>query len=64
MIEFEYISDDRLRASLVSDYGEFQTSLSSEAWKAALVLIGSIVEALLVDHLLRLDIRSAQTRPT
>ncbi len=52
MIEFEYIGDDRLRASLVSDYAEFRTSLSSEAWKSALVLIGSIVEALLVDHLL------------
>lgn len=52
MIEFEYISDDRLRASLVSDYSEFQSSLSSEAWKASLVLAGSIVEALLVDHLL------------
>jgi hypothetical protein len=52
MLEFEYICDDRLRASLMADYGEYQKAVSSEAWKAALVLSGSIVEALLVDHLL------------
>jgi len=39
----------------VSDYAEFQSSISSQAWKSALVLIGSIVEALLVDHLLSID---------
>jgi hypothetical protein len=51
MIEFDFIIDDRFRASLVADYAEYRASLSGEAWKASLVLIGSIVEALLVDHL-------------
>jgi hypothetical protein len=48
MIEFDFITDDRFRDSLVADYAEFRASLSAEAWKAALVLLGSIVEALLV----------------
>ena len=52
MIEFEYISDDRLWASLLVDYSEFQKCLSSEAWKVALATLGSIVEAIFVDHLL------------
>jgi hypothetical protein len=51
MIEFDFITDDRFRKSLAADYAEFRASVSSEAWKAALVLLGSIVEALLVDHL-------------
>src|SRR2546425_4412367 len=55
MIEFDFITDDRFRDSLAADYAEFQTSLSAEAWKSALVLLRSIVEALLVDHLLSTD---------
>ena len=55
MIEFDFITDDRFRDSLAADYAEFQTCLSAEAWKSALVLLGSIVEALLVDHLLSTD---------
>jgi hypothetical protein len=55
MIEFDFITDDRFRASLTADYAEFRTSLDGEAWKAALVLVGSMVEALLVDHLMSTD---------
>ncbi|SRR5216684_657410 len=55
MIEFDFITDDRFRDSLLADYAEFQASLSSDAWKAALVLLGSIVEALLVDYLASTD---------
>src|SRR5437879_1262010 len=51
MIEFDFITDDRFRGSLTTDYAEFRASVAGEAWKAALVLVGSIVEALLVDHL-------------
>jgi hypothetical protein len=52
MIEFDYISDETLKASLAADYAEFQTCLNGQAWKAALVLVGSVVETILVDHLL------------
>jgi hypothetical protein len=52
MIEFDFIVDGRFRDSLAKDHAEFRTAISGEAWKAALVLVGSIVEALLVDYLL------------
>jgi hypothetical protein len=51
VIEFDFIVDDRFRASLLADYAEYRASVSGEAWKSSLVLIGSMVEALLVDHL-------------
>ncbi len=57
MIEFDFIVDDRFRDSLMADHAEFRTSLSGEAWKTALVLVGSIVGALLVDHLVATDYR-------
>lgn len=52
MIEFDFISDDRFRESLAADYAEYRSCVSGEAWKAALVLVGAIVEAILVDHLI------------
>jgi hypothetical protein len=58
MIEFDFITDDRFRDSLIADYVEFRASLSAEAWKAALVLVGSVVEALLVDHLISTDYKT------
>jgi hypothetical protein len=58
MIEFDFITDDRFRDSLLADYAEFRGALSVDAWKAALVLLGSIVEALLVDHLLSTDYKT------
>jgi hypothetical protein len=51
-LSFDFIIDEDLRASLVADYMELQTCLSTGAWKAAHVMSGSIVEALLVDYLL------------
>lgn len=52
---FDFITDEELRGSLASDYKELQACLSTGAWKAAHVLSGSIVEALLVDYLLRIQ---------
>ncbi len=49
---FGFISDDSLRASLVQDYTEMETCLREKALKAVYVLSGSIIEAVLVDHLL------------
>jgi hypothetical protein len=49
---FDFITDEDLRASLQADYGELVIAVSNRAWKAAHVLAGSIVEALLVDYLL------------
>jgi hypothetical protein len=49
---FDFIADERLRAALQADYAELQSCIHSQAWKAALVMSGSIVEAVLVDHLI------------
>lgn len=50
-IEFDFITDQELRASLAKDYEEMQVCTANEAWKAVYVLAGSLVEAILVEHL-------------
>ena len=55
MAEFEFISNEAFRASLKSDYTELEKCIDAGAWKAAHVLAGSIVEAILVDYLLTTD---------
>lgn len=49
---FDFITSDKLRASLVSDFIEMSECYSRGAWKAVHVLSGAIVEAILLDHLL------------
>jgi hypothetical protein len=56
---FDFITDEQLRAALEADYAELTICIEGEAWKAALVISGSIVEALLVDYL----ITSGQKKP-
>ncbi len=51
-ITFDFITDDRFRASLDSDYRELTLAMEHGSWKAAHVLAGSIVEAVLIDYLL------------
>ena len=51
METFDFIEDAFFRSSLNSDYQEMRSSLESKCWKGALVLSGSIVEAMLVDYL-------------
>lgn len=50
-IAFDFISDGEFRSSVESDYHELTTALEHGMWKAAHVLAGSIIEAILVDHL-------------
>ena len=52
---FDFVTDERFRDSLHSDYGELLKSLQNRAWKATHVLAGSVIEALLVDYLIFLD---------
>jgi hypothetical protein len=52
LADFDFIRNADLRSCLDSDYGELQTVLGVGANKAALVLAGSIVEAVLCDYLL------------
>ena len=50
MAQFDFVSDPDLRASLLSDYRELNACLETGSWKAAHVLAGSIIEAILVDY--------------
>lgn len=50
-INFDFITDEQFRASLQADYAELTAALGADAVKAALVLSGSIIEAVLVDYL-------------
>lgn len=50
---FDFITDQAFRRTLEGDYAEMLACIEVEAWKAAHVLAGSIVEALLVEYLLR-----------
>jgi hypothetical protein len=46
--DLEFIKDDDLRANLRNDIGEVNRALSDGEWKAATVLAGSTIEALLL----------------
>lgn len=50
-MDFDFVREEDLRASLESDYKELTSAMEVGAWKAVHVLAGSIIEALLVDHL-------------
>lgn len=47
-----FINDDFLRFAIERDLNELEVCLTAGAYKAAMVLAGSIVEAVLVDHYL------------
>jgi hypothetical protein len=50
--KFDFITDEELRRSLEEDCRELEVAFEHSAWKSAHVLVGSIVEALLVDSLI------------
>ena len=52
MLNFDFVSDEKFRFSLEKDYQELTSSLQNGAWKAAHLLAGSIIEAILIDYLL------------
>lgn len=50
-LSFDFITDEQFRMSLEADYAELTAALGAGAAKSALVLSGSIVEAVLADYL-------------
>ncbi len=52
MSKFDFITDERLRTSLEADNNEVDVCFEHGAWKSVHVLVGSIIEALLVDFLM------------
>jgi hypothetical protein len=49
-MEFEYVSDAAFQDILKRDYQELKKCHENEAYKSALIMCGSILEALLVDY--------------
>lgn len=62
MATFDFVTDDDLRESLESDARELAHCLEGGAAKAAHVLAGSIVEAVLADHLIAIGYVDASGR--
>lgn len=48
---FDYITAQPYRSLLEADFEEMQLCLRAGAWKAAMVLAGSLIEAVLIEHL-------------
>jgi mRNA-degrading endonuclease toxin of MazEF toxin-antitoxin module len=60
---FDFVVDEDLRQSLEADAAEMDACIEAHAHKAAVVLAGSIVEALLADHLATLGYVDAKGVP-
>lgn len=54
-IDLSFVSDDKLRQMVERDDWELQQCLQHELWKSAIVLAGSLVEAVLVDYFLTIS---------
>ena len=54
-MNFEFISDGKLKEILIRDYDELKVCISVDAVKSTLILSGSIIEAVLVDSLLSMS---------
>jgi len=52
MLAFDFITNEAFRKSLESDFRELTECSRATAWKAVHVLAGSIIEAVLIDHLI------------
>jgi len=57
ILDFDFITDEQFRRSLVSDYKELKECQEAGSWKAIYVLAGSIVEAMLIEYLVITGIR-------
>jgi hypothetical protein len=60
---FDFITDERFRKSLTSDYEELAVSQANSAWKAVHILAGSIVEAVLVEYLVSTGYKGSKKDP-
>lgn len=58
MPPFDFVVDRDMRLSLDSDSKELEVALCNSAWKAVHILAGSIVEAILIDHLLSISYKA------
>jgi hypothetical protein len=52
MSSFDFITDEDFRTSLESDFKEMNSCMQAGAYKSAVVIAGSIVEAVLIDYVI------------
>jgi hypothetical protein len=57
---FDFITDEDFRESLESDFREMVSCIDAEAWKAAHVLAGSIIEAVLIDYIVSVSLSTRE----
>lgn len=62
--DFSFIADPDLRSIMDRDYQEIQACLDAKAYKAAIVMCGSVMEALLLDALLADEPKAKQSAKT
>lgn len=55
---FAFVQDADIRAIVERDFDEAQRALVSKCWKAAIILCGGIIEAILLDLLGRDEVRA------
>jgi hypothetical protein len=60
METFDFIAHDEFRASLEADFQELRKCNEGSAWKAVLVLAGSVIETILVDSLIELGYKKRE----
>lgn len=48
---FEHIDDEEIKKVCISDFADLQKCMSNKAWKASMVLSGSLIETLLYSSL-------------
>jgi hypothetical protein len=59
--EFSFVTDGDLRSIIERDYAEIPACLAAGAWKAATIMCGTVMEALLLDALLIEQARASQS---
>lgn len=61
-LSFPFVADAKIRAIAERDYPELLTAFSASCKKSCLILAGGLIEALLLDFVLR-NVSAAQTSP-
>jgi hypothetical protein len=62
-MDFNFISDEQFRSSLIADFSELNACIEASSWKAVHVLAGSIIEAVLTEYLVVSNIQPKGKNP-
>jgi hypothetical protein len=62
IMDFNFITEEQFRKSLISDYSELTRAQEAKLWKSVHVLAGSIIEALLIEYILVFKLPTVGTK--